>query len=238
MYGENDNNANYFKNLLKSGKPQKKQIAVYLDDETLDRMDKITKQFSEISGTKSFSRNSLIEEAINKYIEDSENFLRNELGDDSVRDKEKSNISSKRQDKPPENKNADSHDNDEETSSLEEDIKNLKIVEELIELYDNQEHGIRARRAAHIEDKNNNVTFYALTETRVLHDSEVVSDWSGLSGESQAYYMPEHAKYIVRGGKTTLEKHGRVEQTLNGKSFDPGSRELPIGLAKLGISKK
>lgn len=67
-------NKSYFNRLLKS-KTTKKQIAVYLDDETVQKIDMINKVFSSLSDSKSFSRNALIEEAIEKYIEESENFL-------------------------------------------------------------------------------------------------------------------------------------------------------------------
>lgn len=71
---------NYFANLLKNSKASKKQIAVYLDDITVERIDMIIKIFSSISDTKSFSRNTLIEEAVNKFLKESEEFLSNEMG--------------------------------------------------------------------------------------------------------------------------------------------------------------
>ena len=54
------NNMNYFDILLKNSKAPKKQIAVYLDDTKIERIDMVTKQFSSISDSKSFSRNTLI----------------------------------------------------------------------------------------------------------------------------------------------------------------------------------
>ena len=71
---------NYFANLLKSSKTAKKQIAVYLDDTTVERIDMIIRLFSSISDTKSFSRNTLIEEAVGKFLAESEEYLSNELG--------------------------------------------------------------------------------------------------------------------------------------------------------------
>lgn len=72
---DNQFDTNYFKKLLKSGKATKKQVAVYLDDTKIEHIDKLIKVFSSLSDSKSFSRNSLIEEAIDKYIVESEKFL-------------------------------------------------------------------------------------------------------------------------------------------------------------------
>ena len=78
----NGADSNYFKSLLKNNRTAKKQIAVYLDDFKLERIDMITKIFSSITDSRSFSRNMLIEEAIDKYISESEKFLRDEHGID------------------------------------------------------------------------------------------------------------------------------------------------------------
>lgn len=74
--------ASYFDGLLKSSKANKKQVAVYLDDATVERLDMIAKLFSAASDSKSFSRNSLIEIAIEKFLSESETYLREELGAD------------------------------------------------------------------------------------------------------------------------------------------------------------
>lgn len=79
---EKEMNTSYFNNLLKNSKTSKKQIAVYLDDAKIERIDMITKIFSSISDSKSFARNTLIEEAINKFLAESEKYLRQELGID------------------------------------------------------------------------------------------------------------------------------------------------------------
>jgi len=71
---------NYFNNLLKNSRTAKKQIALYLDEGKVERIDMIIKLFSSISDSKSFSRNTLIEEAIDKFIAESENFLSEEHG--------------------------------------------------------------------------------------------------------------------------------------------------------------
>ena len=71
---------NYFNNLLKSSKATKKQVALYLDESKVERIDMITKIFSSLSDSKNFSRNSLIEEAIDKFLEESEKFLHDEHG--------------------------------------------------------------------------------------------------------------------------------------------------------------
>jgi len=70
----------YFEKLLESSRSSKKQVAVYLDDVTLERVDMIIRLFSSISDTKSFSRNTLIEEAVNKFLNESEEFLLKEMG--------------------------------------------------------------------------------------------------------------------------------------------------------------
>ena len=79
---EKQDNLNYFNTLLKSSKSTKKQVAVYLDDGKIERIDMITKVFSSISDTKSFSRNTFIELAIDKFLEDSESYLRDTQGID------------------------------------------------------------------------------------------------------------------------------------------------------------
>lgn len=71
---------NYFSNLLKTSKSSKKQIAVYLDEATIERIDMTIRLFSAVSEAKSFSRNTLIEEAINKFLAESDEFLRQEMG--------------------------------------------------------------------------------------------------------------------------------------------------------------
>lgn len=65
----------FFGNLLKSSKLSKKQIALYLDEATIEHIDMLTKLFSSISDSRSFSRNTLIEEAINKFLRESDQFL-------------------------------------------------------------------------------------------------------------------------------------------------------------------
>ena len=70
-----ENQNSYFSKLLKSGKTVKKQVALYLDEAKIERIDMIVKQFSTISDARSFSRNTLIEEAIDKFLEESEKFL-------------------------------------------------------------------------------------------------------------------------------------------------------------------
>lgn len=81
-------NTSYFNELLKSSKTSKKQIAVYLDDATLERLDMIIKLFYSI-GDKSFSRSTLIEKAIEKFLEDSEQYLLEEQGVDVAAEIEK-----------------------------------------------------------------------------------------------------------------------------------------------------
>lgn len=77
-----DTNKKYFESLLKNSKSNKKQIALYLDEEKIEEIDLIIKLFSSISDSKSFSRNMLIEEAIDKFIVDSKKFLLDDQGTD------------------------------------------------------------------------------------------------------------------------------------------------------------
>jgi len=76
----NETGSNYFKDLLKNDKISKKQVAVYFDEHMLERIDTLTGLFSSISDSKSFTRNMLIEEAVGKYIMESEKYLINEHG--------------------------------------------------------------------------------------------------------------------------------------------------------------
>lgn len=69
-------NQSYFDTLLKNTKTSKKQIALYLDDAKIDRIDTLIRIFSSISDSRSFARNTLIEEAIDKFLADSEEYLR------------------------------------------------------------------------------------------------------------------------------------------------------------------
>lgn len=75
-----EKNNSYFNNLLKNSKTTKKQVALYLDESKIERIDIIGKLFSSISDSKSFSRNTLIEEAIDKFLDESERFLQEEQG--------------------------------------------------------------------------------------------------------------------------------------------------------------
>lgn len=70
----------YFSKLLKASSSSKKQIAVYFDDATIDRIDMTIKLFSAISEANSFSRNTLIEEAVNKFLDESEEYLEKVMG--------------------------------------------------------------------------------------------------------------------------------------------------------------
>jgi hypothetical protein len=76
MNGKSD----YFKKLLIGTKTSKKQVAVYFDERKLERIDMLIKVFSSISDSKSFSRNMIIEEALEKYLTESEEYLLNEHG--------------------------------------------------------------------------------------------------------------------------------------------------------------
>lgn len=70
----------YFSKLLKNSSSSKKQIAVYFDDATIERIDMTIRLFSAISEANSFSRNTLIEEAVNKFLDESEEYLEKEMG--------------------------------------------------------------------------------------------------------------------------------------------------------------
>ena len=54
----------------------------YLDETRIEEIDLIIKIFSSISDSKTFSRNLIIEEAIDKFINDSKTFLQEEHGID------------------------------------------------------------------------------------------------------------------------------------------------------------
>lgn len=71
---EKKHTASYFDKLLNS-KASKKQIALYLDEATIERIDTVVRVFSSISDAKSFSRNTLIETAIDKFLEDAGQYL-------------------------------------------------------------------------------------------------------------------------------------------------------------------
>ena len=75
---EQKSDTGYFDKLLKNSKTAKRQVAVYLDDTRLEHIDMVTKLFSSISDSKSFSRNTLIEEAIDKFLNESEKYLQEE----------------------------------------------------------------------------------------------------------------------------------------------------------------
>lgn len=53
----------------------KKQIAISLEEKAITELDKIAKLFSKINKKKSFSRNSLIEMAVNSFLKESYNVL-------------------------------------------------------------------------------------------------------------------------------------------------------------------
>ena len=76
----NTQSKDYFSKLLKTSNSSKKQIAVYFDDATIERIDMTIKLFSAISEANSFSRNTLIEEAVNKFLDESEEYLEKEMG--------------------------------------------------------------------------------------------------------------------------------------------------------------
>lgn len=72
---ENKFDTRYFDDLLKKNRASKKQVALYLGDDTIEYIDMIIKIFSSISDSKSFSRSSLIEQAIEKFLSESEEYL-------------------------------------------------------------------------------------------------------------------------------------------------------------------
>lgn len=79
---ENSFDMRYFDNLLKNSKASKKQIALYLNDITIERIDMVIKLFSSISDSKSFSRSTLIETAIDKFLSEAGQYLQEEQGVD------------------------------------------------------------------------------------------------------------------------------------------------------------
>lgn len=60
----------------------KKTIAISLEENLINDIKKITDVFSEINGSKSFTRNSLIEDAIKNYVREAKDILKNEFNID------------------------------------------------------------------------------------------------------------------------------------------------------------
>ena len=71
------NNTDYFDDMLQNSKSTKKQVALYLDEAKIEQIDMVAKQFSALSDAKSFSRNTLLETAIDKFLSESKDYLRN-----------------------------------------------------------------------------------------------------------------------------------------------------------------
>jgi hypothetical protein len=71
---------NHFKALIKKNAP-KKQISVYLENATLERIDAVAKIFSAI-GNSNFTRNELIQEAVSKFISEADVYLKDTHGAD------------------------------------------------------------------------------------------------------------------------------------------------------------
>lgn len=78
----NGANMSYFNGLLKAKKVSKKQIAFYLEEEKIEQLDLLAKVFSSLGEAKSFSRNMLIETAIDKFLAESKEYLRSAQGID------------------------------------------------------------------------------------------------------------------------------------------------------------
>lgn len=72
---KNDFNTSFFNNFLQRSPTSKKQIAVYLDDNTIQQIDLLSKVFSNLSDTKGFSRNTIIETAVHKFLKESKDYL-------------------------------------------------------------------------------------------------------------------------------------------------------------------
>lgn len=67
----------YYDNLVKSSEEvTKRQITLYIDERKLDELDKLILAYTQVSNSKSFSRNSLIEHAINKFISESKEYFK------------------------------------------------------------------------------------------------------------------------------------------------------------------
>lgn len=63
--------------LKESEESMKKQITISLEERTIDELDMISKKFGRINKKKSFSRNSLIESAVNLFIHESNEIIGN-----------------------------------------------------------------------------------------------------------------------------------------------------------------
>lgn len=67
----------YFDSIIKNlVEDTKKQVTIYLDDSKLKDLDNLIKAYSEVSNSKSFSRNSLIEMAITKFVDESKMYFK------------------------------------------------------------------------------------------------------------------------------------------------------------------
>jgi len=58
----------------------KKQITLFLETPTLEKLDRISKEFSKLNESRNFSRNTLIELAINEFIKESAIVLQEDHG--------------------------------------------------------------------------------------------------------------------------------------------------------------
>ncbi len=76
---------NIQKTLQTKDETTKRLISVNFDSSLLDRLDKVAVGFSKANGSKNFSRNSIIELAVQAYIDEAENVL-NEQGIELIKD--------------------------------------------------------------------------------------------------------------------------------------------------------
>lgn len=67
-------------NLRGGPKTVKRTISLNLEEELVDRIDRIAKAFSKVNQDKGFSRNSIIEDAVREYAETAEEVLEEEYG--------------------------------------------------------------------------------------------------------------------------------------------------------------
>ena len=69
----------HFDDLLNGSKPDKKQIAFYLAGEKLRRIDASIQKLFKINGYKNYSRTKLIEDAVDLYLNELEDYMRTKL---------------------------------------------------------------------------------------------------------------------------------------------------------------
>ncbi len=76
MNAQRMESTDYFDQLLnRNSKTNKKQVGLYLDETTVERLDMVAQMFSSINASRSFSRSTIIEMAVEKFLKEAEQYL-------------------------------------------------------------------------------------------------------------------------------------------------------------------